>query len=167
MYAWGSARFCRVWGEDSWFYLVTNFPETLKNVPSVKAVATLSLSDEDITPTGIKMVWLLLQKVQRNLDMWPCKTWVRFPRATFNFNKIRRIPFSLMNMYHKYHCHSKHTLSFHFCKFRRGKAIAKYGKGSADSACNNTMACDMFSQGIISDINDVMFMASISWKLAF
>lgn len=133
MYAWGSARFRRVREEDSWFYLVTNFPETLKNVPSEKAVATLSLSDEDITPTGIKMVWLLLQKVQCNLDMWPCKTWVRFPRATFNFNKIRRIPFSLMNMYHKYHCHSKHTLSFHFCKFRRGKAIAKYGKGSADS----------------------------------
>lgn len=64
--------------------------------------------------------------------MWPCKTQERFSHATFNFYKIRRIPFNLISKYHKYHCHSKHTLPFYFCEFRRG-AIAKCGKGSADS----------------------------------
>lgn len=76
---------------------------------------------------------LLLQTVQCNLDMWPCKTQERFSHAAFNFYKIRRIPFNLMRKYRKYHCHSKHTLPFYFCKFRRGKAIPKYGEGSSDS----------------------------------
>lgn len=61
------------------------------------------------------------------------KTQERFACATFNFYKIRRIPFDLMSKYHKYYCHYKHTLPFYFCKFRRVKAIARYGKGSANS----------------------------------
>lgn len=132
MYAWGSARFCGVREENSWFCLVTTFPETLKNFHSEKTVAILSLSDEDVTHADSKM-GLLLQIVQCNLDVWSCKTQERFSHDTFNFYKIRRIPFNLMSKYHKYHYHSKHTLPFYFCEFRRGKSIPKYGKGIADS----------------------------------
>lgn len=172
MYAWGNARFCRVQENDSWFYLVFNFPETLTNFCSEKN-PTWSCSASLMRTSKQQSLGRLSVK-QRGHCFRKCRVIQAqdlvkhgWDFSIVNFNKIRRILLYLMNIHHKYHCCSKNTLLYCSLKCSSGKAVAKYKKGSSDSQVVVSVAWDMFSQGVISEINYIIFMLSINWKLAY